>query len=95
MSINYVPWNQPDITADRICLRDGDAELSYGDVARRAEAVAERFVALGVRRGDSEAIRPGLLHDHCSAFHPMAVGPTFLNSLGLGCRRRPAWNAPD
>jgi phytoene dehydrogenase-like protein len=26
---------------------------------------------------------PGLLHDHCSAFHPMAVGSTFLNSLGL------------
>ena len=31
----------------------------------------------------SEAILPGLLHDHCSAFHPMAVGSAFLNSLGL------------
>ena len=31
----------------------------------------------------SEAILPGLLHDHCSAFHPMAVGSTYLNSLGL------------
>jgi phytoene dehydrogenase-like protein len=35
----------------------------------------------GARSG--EAILPGLLHDHCSAFHPMAVGSTFLNSLGL------------
>ena len=26
---------------------------------------------------------PGLLHDHCSAFRPMAVGSPFLNSLGL------------
>jgi phytoene dehydrogenase-like protein len=35
----------------------------------------------GTRSG--EAIRPGLLHDHCSAFHPMAVGSAFLNGLGL------------
>src|SRR6476620_5843661 len=26
----------------------------------------------------SEAIIPGLLHDHCSAIHPMAVGSQFL-----------------
>lgn len=35
----------------------------------------------GTRSG--EAILPGLLHDHCSAFHPMAVGSAFLNGLGL------------
>ena len=35
----------------------------------------------GTRSG--EAIVAGLLHDHCSAIHPMAVGSTFLNSLGL------------
>jgi len=56
MSTSYVPWNQPVTAADRVCLRDGDAELSYGDVARRTEAVAERFAALGVRRGDVVAI---------------------------------------
>jgi acyl-CoA synthetase (AMP-forming)/AMP-acid ligase II len=56
MSIGYAPWNQPDTTADRVCLRDGDVELSYRDVARRADAVAERFAALGVRRGDVVAI---------------------------------------
>jgi phytoene dehydrogenase-like protein len=30
-----------------------------------------------------EAIVPGLLHDVCSATHPMAVGSPFLQSLGL------------
>lgn len=35
----------------------------------------------GTRSG--EAIVPGLLHDHCSAIHPMAVGSSFLNELGL------------
>jgi phytoene dehydrogenase-like protein len=35
----------------------------------------------GTRSG--EAILPGLLHDHCSAIHPMAVGSPFLRSLDL------------
>ncbi|WP_292975022.1 NAD(P)/FAD-dependent oxidoreductase [Mycobacterium sp.] len=35
----------------------------------------------GTRSG--EAILPGLLHDHCSAIHPMAVGSTFLDGLDL------------
>lgn len=56
MSIGYAPWNQPEAAADRVCLRDGDVELSYGEVARRADAIAERFAASGVRRGDVVAI---------------------------------------
>ncbi len=35
----------------------------------------------GARSGES--LVPGLLHDHCSAFHPIAAGSPFLNSLGL------------
>jgi len=35
----------------------------------------------GTRSG--EAIVPGLLHDRCSAIHPMAVGSSFFNELGL------------
>lgn len=46
----------------------------------------------GTRSG--EAILPGLLHDHCSAFHPMAVGSTFLNSLGLD-RYGLGWRWPE
>ncbi|MEV6978115.1 NAD(P)/FAD-dependent oxidoreductase [Kitasatospora sp. NPDC093806] len=36
----------------------------------------------GARSG--EAILPGLLHDHCSAIHPMTVGSPFLRGLDLG-----------
>src|ERR1700744_1720687 len=35
----------------------------------------------GARSGES--LVPGLVHDHCSAFHPMAAGSPFLNRLGL------------
>jgi phytoene dehydrogenase-like protein len=31
----------------------------------------------------SELTLPGVLHDHCSAFHPMGVGSPYLSRLGL------------
>jgi phytoene dehydrogenase-like protein len=43
------------------------------------EAAAE--IGGGTRSG--EAIMPGLLHDHCSAVHPMAAGSPYLQSLDL------------
>lgn len=46
----------------------------------------------GTRTG--EAIMPGLMHDHCSAFHPMAVGSRFLQSLDLG-RYGLHWRLPE
>ena len=46
----------------------------------------------GARSG--EAIVPGLLHDHCSAVHPMAAGSTFLNGLDLG-RFGLEWRHPE
>lgn len=46
----------------------------------------------GARSG--EAIRPGLLHDRCSAFHPMAVGSPFLRSLDLD-RYGLQWRFPE
>jgi phytoene dehydrogenase-like protein len=42
---------------------------------------AEETIGGGTRT--SELTVPGLLHDDCSATHPMAVGSPFLNSLGL------------
>ncbi|MBF6518111.1 NAD(P)/FAD-dependent oxidoreductase [Nocardia cyriacigeorgica] len=42
---------------------------------------AAEQVGGGVRSG--EAIVPGLLHDHCAAIHPMAVGSPLLAGLGL------------
>jgi len=46
----------------------------------------------GTRSG--AAILPGLLHDHCSAIHPMAVGSSFLQSLGLD-RYGLRWRRPE
>jgi phytoene dehydrogenase-like protein len=46
----------------------------------------------GTRSG--EAIIPGLLHDHCSAIHPMAVGSQFLAGLGLD-RYGLSWRLPE
>lgn len=46
----------------------------------------------GVR--SSEAIIPGLLHDDCSAIHPMAVGSPFLASFDLP-RYGLSWRWPD
>ena len=41
-----------------------------------------------------EALLPGLLHDHCSAIHPMAVGSSFLNEFGLD-RYGLRWRWPE
>jgi phytoene dehydrogenase-like protein len=46
----------------------------------------------GTRSGD--AIIPGLLHDHCSAIHPMAVGSEFLSSFNLD-RYGLRWRWPE
>src|ERR1700730_11708335 len=46
----------------------------------------------GTRTG--EAIIPGVLHDHCSAIHPMAVGSEFLNGLGLNAYGL-SWRLPE
>ncbi|MBF6465738.1 NAD(P)/FAD-dependent oxidoreductase [Nocardia beijingensis] len=46
----------------------------------------------GTRTG--EAIVPGLLHDHCSAIHPMAVGSPFLREVDL-TRYGLSWAWPE
>ena len=43
----------------------------------------EAAEAIGGGTRTSEGIVPGLLHDHCSAVHPMAVGSAFLSDLNL------------
>ncbi|MGK8512996.1 phytoene desaturase family protein [Nocardia asiatica] len=45
--------------------------------------VLEAADEIGGGTRTSEAIVPGLLHDHCSAIHPMAVGSPFLRGLEL------------
>ncbi len=56
MTIDYLPWNRPVMLAGRVCMRDTDVELTYAEVARRVDAVAEQFAAAGVGRGDVVAV---------------------------------------
>ena len=55
--------------------------------------VLEAADEIGGGTRTSEAIIPGLLHDHCSAIHPMAVGSQFLAGLGLD-RYGLSWRLP-
>src|SRR5258707_13565999 len=56
--------------------------------------VVEAADDIGGGTRSSEAILPGLLHDHCSAIHPMAVGSPFLRELDLD-RSGLSWRLPD
>lgn len=46
--------------------------------------VLEAADEIGGGTRSSEMIVPGLLHDHCSAFHPVAAASPFLRDLDLG-----------
>jgi len=48
-----------------------------------AVTVLEAEATIGGGTRSSELTLPGLLHDHCSAVHPMGAGSPFLRSLGL------------
>src|ERR1700739_4038151 len=56
--------------------------------------VLEAAHEIGGGTRSSEAILPGLLHDHCSAIHPMAVGSPFLTGLDLP-RYGLSWRLPE
>ena len=56
--------------------------------------VLEAADEVGGGARSSEAIVPGLVHDHCSAIHPMAVGSEFLAGLGLE-RYGLSWRLPE
>jgi phytoene dehydrogenase-like protein len=67
-------------------------------IALAAEGVSvtvlEAADEVGGGARSSEAILPGLLHDHCSAIHPMAVGSPFLSKFNLA-RYGLTWLWPD
>jgi len=46
--------------------------------------VLEASDVIGGGTRSSEMIVPGLVHDHCSAFHPIAAASPFLSALDLG-----------
>jgi phytoene dehydrogenase-like protein len=67
------------------------AALAREDVSVRVLEAAET-IGGGTRTG--ELTVPGVLHDHCSAVHPMAVGSPFLRSLELE-RHGLEWRWPE
>jgi phytoene dehydrogenase-like protein len=74
----------PNGLAAAIALAQADVQVT----------VLEAAEEIGGGTRSSEAILPGLLHDHCSAIHPMAVGSSFLQSLDLG-RYGLRWRLPE
>jgi len=56
--------------------------------------VLEAAAEIGGGTRTSENTLPGVLHDDCSAVHPMAAGSPFLNSLDLG-RHGLEWCWPE
>jgi len=56
--------------------------------------VLEADEEIGGGTRTSELTAPGVLSDHCSAVHPMAVGSPFLRSLGLE-RHGLEWRYPE
>ena len=56
--------------------------------------VLEAAEEIGGGTRSSEMIEAGLLHDHCSAVHPIAAGSPYLNELGLEARGL-RWAQPE
>lgn len=56
--------------------------------------ILEAAEEVGGGARSSEEIVPGLLHDHCSAIHPMAVGSQFLKKFNLD-RYGLTWRWPE
>ncbi|BBZ45504.1 phytoene desaturase family protein [Mycobacterium parmense] len=73
MTAALVVGGGPNGLAAAICLAAQGVQVTV------LEAADE--VGGGARSG--EAIIPGLLHDHCSAIHPMAVGSPFSSRFNL------------
>ncbi|MEI2705147.1 MAG: NAD(P)/FAD-dependent oxidoreductase [Ilumatobacteraceae bacterium] len=59
-----------------------------------AVTVLEASDTIGGGVRSSEMIVPGLVHDHCSAFHPLAVASPFLSSLDLASSGL-SWRYPE
>jgi phytoene dehydrogenase-like protein len=83
--------------SDAIVVGSGPNGLACAvELARNGVSVtvleAEETIGGGTR--SSELTVPGLLHDDCSATHPMAAGSPFLNSLDLA-RHGLEWLWPE
>lgn len=84
MTTATVVGGGPNGLAAAITLAEHGIEVTVLEAAER--------VGGGAR--SSEAILPGLLHDDCSAIHPMAIGSPFLTRLDL-TRYGLSWRRPE
>ena len=84
MSTALVVGGGPNGLAAAICLAAEGVQVT----------VLEAADEVGGGARSSEAIIPGLLHDHCSAIHPMAVGSQFLSRFDLQ-RYGLSWRWPE
>jgi phytoene dehydrogenase-like protein len=83
--------------SDAIVVGSGPNGLACAVALARAGievTVLEAEDTFGGGTRSSELTIPGLLHDHCSAVHPMAAGSPFLNSLGLA-KHGLEWSWPE
>ena len=84
MSNAVVVGGGPNGLAAAICLAAEGVEVT----------VLEAADEVGGGARSSEAIVKGLLHDHCSAIHPMAIGSQFLQRFALD-RYGLSWRRPE
>jgi phytoene dehydrogenase-like protein len=85
------------VTQDAIVVGAGPNGLAAAVVLARhgvAVTVLEAADTIGGGTRTSELTVPGVLHDHCSAVHPMGVGSPLLRSLDLE-RHGLEWLWPD
>lgn len=86
-SVRKAPkWGQDDTVTSAIVVGSGPNGLTAA--ARLARAglevtVLEGADTIGGGTRSSEMIVPGLLHDHCSAFHPLVAASPYLSGLDL------------
>jgi phytoene dehydrogenase-like protein len=74
------------VTVDAIVVGAGPNGLAGAVTLAQAGlsvTVLEAAATIGGGTRSGEATVPGLLHDHCAAVHPMAVGSPFLRTLAL------------
>ena len=80
------PWSRGGGVSTAIVVGGGPnglaAAVALADEGMQV-TVLEAADEIGGGTRSGEAILPGLVHDQCSAIHPMAIGSSFLAGLGL------------